>query len=43
MKAQDVALAIACPPVEAGFALPSPAAVDPVFVLIVVTAKGFPT
>jgi hypothetical protein len=42
-RATDGVPSIACPAVEVGFALPSPAHVDPIFVLTVVSAGGFPT
>jgi hypothetical protein len=40
-RAADGVPSIACPAVEVGFALPSPARVDPIFVLTVVSAAGF--
>jgi hypothetical protein len=42
-RATEGVPSLACPDVEVGFALPSPAPVDPIFVLTVVSAGGFPT
>jgi hypothetical protein len=41
-RAANGVLSITSPSVAIGFALPLPAAVDPIFVLTVVTAVGFP-
>jgi hypothetical protein len=42
-RATNGVLSITSPTVEIGFALPAPAAMDPIFVLTVVTAVAFPT